>query len=57
MHIGIKGRAKMLKRKIQFRDLDKDIIISVPRKVNKYRKGGYLMLNQDKILAIPHLGA
>ena len=42
----------MLKRKIQFRDLDKDIIISVPRKVNKYRKGGYLMLNQDKILEI-----
>jgi DNA-binding MarR family transcriptional regulator len=40
------------KRKLGLRDLDKDILISVPRKVKVYREGGWLMLSQDKILEI-----
>lgn len=39
-------------RKINHRDLDKDVLISAPRKVKIYREGRFLMLNQDKVLEI-----
>ena len=42
----------MDRRKIGLRDLDKDVLISAPKKVKIYREGGWLMLSQDKVLEI-----
>lgn len=41
-----------MKRKIGLRDLEKDVLISVPKRVNKFRKGGFLMISQDKMQEI-----
>ena len=42
----------MDKRKIGLGDLDRDVLISAPKKVKVYREGGWLMLSQDKVLEI-----
>jgi len=42
----------MGKKKIGFRDLDRDVLISAPRKIKIYEEGHWLMLSQDKVLQI-----
>jgi len=42
----------MNKKKIGLRDLDRDVLISAPKKVRIYKEGRWLMLSLDKVLEI-----